>query len=117
MDNGNTSVVTPGTIVNGTVRGKGPLLVAGRVDGRILIDGELRIAAKALIGADIEADVVEVKGLVKGPIKARSAVEGQIEAPRIEIDPAARIKGRLVMPLNLPRGVKAPTATRDPWAT
>ncbi len=125
MDNGNTTVVTPGMIVNGTIRGKGPLLVAGRVDGRVLIDGEVRIAAKALVGADVEADVVEVKGLVKGPIKARGSVsveagaqiEGQIEAPRIEIDPAARIKGRLIMPLNLPRGVKAPTTTRDPWAT
>lgn len=124
-DSGNTTVLSPGMIVNGTVRGKGPLLVAGRVDGKVLIDGEVRIAPKAQVGADLEADLVEVKGLVKGPIKARSAVtidagaqvEGQIEAPRIEIDPAARVKGRLVMPLNLPRGVKAPSSPRDPWAT
>lgn len=125
MDSGNTTVLTPGMVVNGTVRGKGPLLVQGRVDGRVLIDGELRIAAKAALGAELEADLVEVKGLVKGAIKARSSVtldagaqvEGPIEAPRIEIDPAARVKGRLVMPLQLPRGVKAPSQARDPWAT
>ncbi len=125
LDSGNTSVVTPGMIVNGTVRGKGPLLVQGRIDGRVIIDGEVHVAAKANIGADVEADIVEVKGIVKGPIKGRTSVsleagaqvEGQIEAPRIEIDPAARVKGRLVMPLQLPRGIKAPTQTRDPWAT
>jgi cytoskeletal protein CcmA (bactofilin family) len=125
LDSGNTTVLTPGMVVNGTVRGKGPLLVQGRVDGRVLIDGEVRIAAKAALGAEVEADVVEVKGLVKGTIKGRSSVtldagaqvEGPIESPRIEIDPAARVKGRLVMPLQLPRGVKAPSQVRDPWAT
>lgn len=123
MDNG--TVVSPGMVVNGTVRGKGPLLVQGRIDGRVLLEGELRIAPKAALAAEVEVDVAEVKGLVKGSIKARQSVsvdagaqvEGSIEAPRIEIDPQARIKGRLVMPLSLPRGIKVPTATRDAWAT
>ena len=123
MDNG--TVITPGMAVNGTVRGKGPLLVQGRVDGRVLLDGDLRVAPKAVVQADVEVDVAEVKGQLKGGIKARQSVtldagaqvEGQIEAPRCEIDPGARLKGRLVMPLSLPRGVKVPTQARDPWAT
>ena len=49
--------------------------------------------------------------------KALTKVEGVIEASRVEIDPSARLKGRLVMPLNLPRGLKVPTPTRDPWAS
>lgn len=123
MDNG--TVISPGMVVNGTVRGKGPLLVQGRVDGRVALDGELRVAAKAAVVADVEVDVADVKGHVKGAIKARSVVsldagaqvEGPIEAPRVEIDPNARVKARLVMPLNLPRGIKVPTASRDPWAS
>jgi cytoskeletal protein CcmA (bactofilin family) len=123
MDNG--TVITPGMAIQGTVRGKGPLHVQGRVDGRVLLDGEVRVAPRAALSADIEADQVEVKGQVKGAIKARASVsldagaqvEGPIDAPRIEIDPAARVKGRLTMPLQLPRGVKAPTTNRDPWAT
>lgn len=124
MDNG--TVISPGMVVNGTVRGKGPFVVQGRVDGRVLLEGDLRVAAKATVQADVEVDVVEVKGSVKGAIKARQSVsldagavvEGTIDAPRVEIDPQARVKARLVMPLNLPRGVKVPAAaTRDPWAS
>ena len=123
MDNG--TVISPGMVVNGTVRGKGPFVVQGRVDGRVLIEGDLRVAAKATVQAEVEVDVAEVKGSVKGSIKARqsvsldagSQVEGPVEAPRVEIDPQARFKGRLVMPLNLPRGIKVPTQTRDPWAS
>lgn len=123
MDNG--TVISPGMVVNANVRGKGPLLVQGRIDGRVTLDGELRIAPKATVQGEVEVDVAEVKGLVKGGIKARqqvsldagAQVEGAIDAPRIEIDPGARVKGRLVMPLNLPRGIKVPTPTRDPWAS
>ncbi len=123
MDNG--THIQAGTVVVGTVRGKGPLTVAGRIDGKVFIDGDVRIAARAAVTSDIEADVVEVRGLVKGNIKARqqvvvdagAQVEGTIEGARIEIDPAARVKGRLVMPLQLPRGVRGPTPARDAWST
>lgn len=124
MDNG--TVISPGMVVNGTVRGKGPFIVQGRVDGRVVLEGDLRVAAKGAVQAEVEVDVAEIKGLVKGGIKARQSVtldagaqvEGSIDAPRIEIDPQARVKARLVMPLNLPRGVKVPAAaTKDPWAS
>jgi cytoskeletal protein CcmA (bactofilin family) len=123
MDNG--TVVTPGMAIQGTVRGKGPLVVQGRIDGRVALDGEFRVAPRASVTAEVEADHVDVKGQVKGAIKGRTSVtldagaqvEGPIDSPRIEIDPAARVKGRLTMPLQLPRGVKAPTQSRDPWAT
>jgi len=124
MDNG--TVISPGMVVNGTVRGKGPFIVQGRVDGRVLLEGDLRVAAKATVQADVEVDVVEVKGSVKGAIKARQSVsldagavvEGTIDAPRVEVDPQARVKARLVMPLNLPRGLKVPAAAKsDPWAS
>jgi len=123
--NSSDTVISSGMVVSGTVRGKGPLLVQGRIDGRVLLEGDLRIAAKGTVQADIEVDVAEVKGSVKGTIKARQSVsveagaqiDGPIESPRIEIDPQARVKARLVMALNLPRGVKVPTAARDPWAS
>lgn len=123
MDNG--THIQAGTVVVGTVRGKGPLTVAGRVDGKVFIDGDVRVAARAAVTSDIEADVVEVRGTVKGNVKARQSVtidagaqvEGTIEAARVEIDPSARIKGRLTMPLQLPRGVRGPTPARDAWGS
>jgi cytoskeletal protein CcmA (bactofilin family) len=71
--------------------------------------------ARASVQAGVEADTVEVRGTVKGDVRARghvvvaanAVVDGLIEAPRVEIDPQARVKARLSMPLQLPRGVRA----------
>lgn len=123
MDNG--TVISPGMAVDGTVRGKGPLTVHGRIDGRVQLDGTLRVTQRAAVDGDVEVDTLDLQGHLKGTIKVRqsavldggSQTEGTIEAPSIEIDPQARVKGRLIMPLNLPRGLKAPTSARDPWAT
>jgi len=122
----NATLVSPGTTVSGNVRGKGPLTIAGRVDGRVAIEGEVDVLAKGIVvGAELEADLVRVRGSVKTVLKARAAaafdagaqVEGEVHAPRLEIDPNARVRARLVMPLALPRGVRVPQATRrdDPW--
>ena len=113
MDN-LVTVVSPGTLIAGKVTGKGPIAVSGRVDGRITVEGEVQVAAKARLVADISADTIAVAGSIKGNITAVIAialdagaqVEGTIEAKRVDIDPQARIKGRLVMPLTLPRGIK-----------
>ncbi|MFO0744055.1 MAG: polymer-forming cytoskeletal protein [Myxococcota bacterium] len=124
MDNG--TLISSGTVVNGTVRGKGVLAVGGRVEGKIAIDGEVEILAKGFGGSEIEADLVRVRGAVKGTVRARvaaaldagSVVEGDIHAPRIDIDPQSRIKARLHMPLTLPRGVRVPPPAarrEDPW--
>lgn len=121
----NATLVSAGTTVSGNVRGKGPLTIAGRVEGRVSIEGEVDVLPKGYAGSDIEADLVRVRGSVKAVVKARSAValdagsqvEGEVHAPRLEIDPNARVRARLVMPLSLPRGVRVPQATRrdDPW--
>jgi cytoskeletal protein CcmA (bactofilin family) len=110
-----TQIIGPQTTVNGAVRGKGPLAIAGRVDGQVTLEGDCLVMARANVQAVIEADTVEVRGAVKGDIRARAqvlvtanaVVDGLIEAPRVEIDPQARVRARLAMPLQLPRGVRA----------
>lgn len=117
MDNVAT-VVSPGIVIAGTVSGKGPVAVNGRVDGRITITGDVEVTPKGRLVADVTADTVAVAGAVKGNVTAATSVvlaagaqvEGAVDAKRVEIDPQARLKGRLVMPITLPRGVKAPQA-------
>ena len=124
MDNG--TLISAGTVVSGVLRGKGPLAIAGRVEGRVTIEGDVDVVAKGFVGSEIEADFVRVRGSSKGVLKARqqatieagAQVEGDVHAPRIEIDPQARVKARLHMPLALPRGVRVPpnvTRREDPW--
>jgi cytoskeletal protein CcmA (bactofilin family) len=110
-----TQIIGPQTTVHGTVRGKGPLAIAGRIDGQVSLEGDCLVMARAVVQAGVEADTVEVRGTVKGDVRARghvivaanASVEGLIEAPRVEIDPQARVRARLAMPIQLPRGVRA----------
>lgn len=119
----NAAQIGSQTAIIGNIVGKGPLAIAGRIDGTVTLDGDCLVMGKATVNATITADTIEVRGAVKGDLKARAQVvvtanaqiDGTIEATRIDIDPQARVKGRLVMPLQLPRGVRAKD-TRDPWA-
>lgn len=119
----NAAQIGSQTAIIGNISGKGPLAIAGRIDGSVTLEGDCLVMGKAVVNAAITADTVEVRGAVKGDIKARAQVvvtanaqiDGTIEAARIDIDPQARVKGRLIMPLQLPRGVRA-KETRDPWA-
>jgi len=118
----NVTIVSPGVRISGTMTGRGPVAVGGRVDGRIAVDGEVQVEARAHVDADIHADTVAIAGHVKGHVKARTSVtlaagaqvEGILESQRAEIDPQARVRGRLIMPVTLPRGVKAPTSSSSP---
>ncbi|MCB9733086.1 MAG: polymer-forming cytoskeletal protein [Deltaproteobacteria bacterium] len=116
----NVTIVSAGVRVSGTITGKGPLAVAGRVDGHVAVEGEVQVGPRARVEAEVNADLVAVAGFVKGTVKATTAValmaggqvEGTIDCKRVDIDPQARLKGRLVMPLTLPRGIKgAPTSS------
>lgn len=115
----NVTVVSPGILITGTVTGTGPIAVGGRVDGRIAVAGEVQVTQKGRLVADVAADTVVVAGSIKGNIKAVSAValgpgaqvEGAIESKHVDVDPQARLKGRLVMPLTLPRGLKVPSGS------
>ncbi len=111
------------TVIVGNITGKGPLAIAGRIEGAVTLDGDCLVMGKATVNASVEAESVEVRGSVRGDLKARTQivvaatgrVEGQLEAARIEIDPQAQVKGRLVMPLSLPRGVRV-RESRDAWS-
>lgn len=117
----NVTIVGPGVRVSGTITGKGPLSVAGRVDGRVAVEGEVQVGPRARVEAEVQADLVAIAGFMKGTVKATTAValmagaqmEGTIDCKRVEIDPQAQLKGRLAMPLTLPRGVKG-AATGGP---
>jgi len=93
---------------SGEMRFEKPLMIKGKVSGRIRSTSELYIDEAAVVQADIIADVVSVKGSVKGNISARrkvelfacSAVDGDVTAPQITMEPGCRFNGacRMAMP-------------------
>ena len=64
------SVIGPGTAVRGGVRGDGDLEIQGRVEGTVVVNGEVIVAEGALVKSDIRARRVIVRGNVRGSVSA-----------------------------------------------
>jgi cytoskeletal protein CcmA (bactofilin family) len=78
-----------------------PLMIKGKVSGVVRSDSDLYIDEKAEVEADIVANIVSVKGRVKGNISAREKVElfacasvdGDVTAPQITMETGCRLNG------------------------
>ncbi len=85
-----------------------PLMIKGKVSGIVRSESDLYIDEKAIVEADILANVVSVKGSVKGNISAREKVElfacasvdGDVTAPQITMETGCRFNGacRMIAP-------------------
>ncbi|MEE8399313.1 MAG: polymer-forming cytoskeletal protein [Desulfobacterales bacterium] len=95
-----------GVSISGTVAFKDTIRLDGRVKGKIISDsGTVIIGEKAVVNADITADVVIVMGEVHGTINAKERIEayppaqisGDIKAPVIAVEPGVVFNGNLAM--------------------
>lgn len=109
-------VIGPATHISGTIEGAAPLLVAGRVEGTVLLSDHLYVAAGGHVAADVTADIVTVEGTVEGRIAARERivvrpganVKADLRTPALVFEEGARMAGTVEMDLDLPEGVKLP---------
>jgi cytoskeletal protein CcmA (bactofilin family) len=105
-------------IIRGQVSGNQDLVVEGRIEGRISLENRLTVEESGTIEADLEVVDASFKGEVKGDVTAsRSAVLhptarvlGNIRAPRLVIEDGARFSGSVDMEVELPAGVRSPSA-------
>ena len=78
-----------------------PLMIKGKFSGQIQASGDLYIGDNAYIEARVEANVVSLKGKIKGNIYAKSmvelfssaTVEGDVTAPNILMESGCRFNG------------------------
>ena len=101
-----STVLGVGVIVTGTIEFKDTIRLHGEVKGKIISDsGTVIIGEKAVVTADISADVVEIYGEVVGTIDAKERIEayppgritGDIKAPVIAIEPGVELNGNLAI--------------------
>lgn len=82
-----------------------PLMIKGKFSGQIKASGDLYVGDQAFVEARVEANVVSLKGRIKGNIFARSrvelfstsTVEGDITAPDIIMESGCRFNGMCKM--------------------
>jgi cytoskeletal protein CcmA (bactofilin family) len=100
-----------GARVRGRIHGDGALLVEGRVEGDVVIVGDLTIAAGANVESDtVEADSVTIAGtlegevIAKGPVRlvAGAHVRGNLRGSAVSIEEGVRFAGRLDCEFDLP---------------
>jgi len=95
------SIIGRNTRFRGEVRGRGPLVIRGQVQGTVgiedritveaggVLDAETR-AAEALIGGSVQGDL-QVRGTLA--VRATGILEGRIRARRLRVEAGAVLKG------------------------
>ena len=96
--------------VRGTLVGEEDLLVEGRVEGAVSLDGHLIVAEPGTVEANLEVNSIEVHGEIVGDIVASRSitiektarVTGNVRAPRVIIRDGAQFRGKVEMEVELP---------------
>lgn len=95
-----------GVSIVGTISFKDTIRLDGKVKGKIVSDsGTVIIGEKAVLHADISADVVIIMGEIHGTVEARERIEayppgrvsGDIRAPIIAVEPGVVFDGDVTM--------------------
>jgi cytoskeletal protein CcmA (bactofilin family) len=90
--------------VKGEVSAREPFLVAGQVEGTVIVDGHaLTVAEGATVAAIVTAETVVIQGTVNGAttasgkivVQQTAKVDGELSAPSISIAEGASIHGRV----------------------
>lgn len=97
--------VDAGSELEGRLRCKETLRIDGRIVGEIECDKSVIIGEGARVHASIDADEVQVSGIVEGDITARrkvtldrtAVVVGDLTTPGIVIEEGAKLKGRILI--------------------
>jgi len=95
------TVIGRGVRVRGRVTGEADLTIAGHVEGEVAVAGDVTIEAGGLVGANVSARSVVVRGAVKGDLTGEELVRledgarvvGDLRAPRIAIAQGALVRG------------------------
>ena len=100
------AVIGPTLRIQGEISGQEDLLVQGRIDGRIVVEGKtVTIGKSGKVRADIHASSIRVEGRVRGDligvqegvIEASGDVEGNLKAPSVRLENGSRFKGSIDM--------------------
>ena len=93
--------------LEGTLTFQGEGRIAGRMTGKIVSQGSLRVEQGAVVKAEIQVATVVVLGEVEGNIKAGTSLElkagarvrGDVETPALIVERGAMLEGKCHMEL------------------
>jgi cytoskeletal protein CcmA (bactofilin family) len=114
------AMIGPSIIIKGEVTGEEDLLIQGKVEGTVYLNGNtVSVGESGQVTADIKAMVIKIDGKVTGDITANEKVvisrsgnvHGNIVAPRVTLEDGAIFKGSIDMD---PAGAAFGKASQQP---
>lgn len=103
----------PHLVAQGKLSGRGDLVIDGRFEGGVDIEGALTVAAQGVLLATTSVTDLIVDGHVKGNVFASDAVavreggrlDGDVRARRVSIDDGGVLQGGIEMDFEVPAGL------------
>jgi cytoskeletal protein CcmA (bactofilin family) len=100
-----TSLIGAGTSMKGDITSNGDLRIDGTLVGNIHCSAKVVIGANGVVQGDINGQQADIMGKVTGTIKVKdllqlkggSLLNGNIQAAKLQIEPAANFNGECQM--------------------
>ena len=104
-----TTYLGPAITIKGNIAGTDHLRFFGRLQGDVLLEGDLAVEASARIDGNVRADRITVSGIVEGgvgtseglQVRAQGKIRGRLQTKFIEVERGAVIDGSIEMSPNL----------------
>jgi cytoskeletal protein CcmA (bactofilin family) len=99
-------------VIKGDISGSEDLVIAGRVEGSITLNGRvLTLAAGSHVVGEVEAGTVVVSGKVEGSVEAKerldikstAVVDGTLSTARLIVADGSQITAKVEMPAQKPK--------------
>jgi len=92
-----------GIRIEGDILGVGHLVCDGEIEGKIQLEGSLRIAPNGKVRGCIEVVEAEIAGCVEGDVLTRGRltlrppcqVKGDVVSAELEVEPGASVEGKV----------------------
>ena len=92
------------TRFRGEIRGRGPVVIRGQVQGTVGIDESLAVEPGGVLDAETRASDALIEGSVQGDlqvagtlsVRSTGVVEGTIRARRLRVEEGAFLKGTVI---------------------
>ena len=98
-----TTVIGEGMALKGELRGEGPVVVLGRFEGDIVVEGTITVGEGGEVDANISASTIVIDGVVRGNLSADTKVEigptgaltGSVKSAALSASDGATVKSEI----------------------
>ena len=102
MDGNAQSSISKDVEIIGTIKSRGSVTIDGKLEGELVVQGDVNVGKSATIKGNINSNSVAVEGIINGNITAKDKIDlqssarvsGDIRAKRLSVEDGVTFVGR-----------------------